>query len=185
MAASGLKHRVILAPLAMIGGVSVVLMLWLVHALVPQFWGLMRDTVAQDAAAVFVAAVDRGEALDAGDLTLYADRVEVEQAPADTGAVQRLRLTGVAAVQKAKGTSGSAEFLGESAVVDVHHRDGTTVMKLSMNNGTGFRASEGTVAYIPHAAPDGWRRPAPDPVPVAVATRLPLSTGCPAASGPA
>ena len=154
MAASGLRHRTILAPVALLGLALLVVMFWLVHAVVPRFWGLMRDTVAQDAAAVFVSAVERGEALDAGELTIYADAVEVEPAPPDTGAVQRLRLSGVAAVQRSRSGSGTAEFVSERAVVDVHRRDGSTVMKLSMSNGTGFRAGEGTVAFIPQAAPD-------------------------------
>jgi len=154
MASSGIRHRTVLAPIAFLGVVLFTLMLWLVHTLVPQFWGLMRDTIAQDAAAVFVAAVERGEALDAGELTIYADGVSVQEAPPDSGAVQRLRLVGVAAVQKDRAGKAVAEFISESAVVDVHRRDGATVMKLAMSNGTGFRAGEGTVAFIPQAAPD-------------------------------
>ena len=154
MAASGLRHRTVLAPVAALGVGLLVLMVWLVSAVVPRFWGLMRDTVAQDAAAVFVSAVERGEALDAGELVIYADSVEVEPAPPDTGAVQRLRLGGVAAVQRGRGQAGTAEFITERAIVDVHRREGATVMKLSMSNGTGFRAGEGTVAFIPQAAPD-------------------------------
>lgn len=152
MSASGLRHRVILAPLAGLGLVLLVLMLWLVNSVVPRFWGLMRDTVAADATAVLVAAVERGEALEVGDLAIYADAVEVRDAPADSGALRRLVLSGVAAVQRTRG--GSVEFIGDHAVVDVHQREGVTVMKLSMSNGTGFRADEGTVAFVPHAAPD-------------------------------
>ena len=154
MSASGIRHRAILAPVGLLGLALLAVMLWLVNAVVPHFWGLMRDTVAQDAAAVFVSSVERGEALDAGELTIYADAVEVQPAPPDTGAVQRLRLTGVAAVQRGRAGTGTAEFVGEQAIVDVHRRDGATVMKLSMSNGTGFRAGEGTVAFIPQAAPD-------------------------------
>ena len=154
MAASGIRHRVVLAPVAFVGLLLLVSMMWLVDSVVPRFWGLMRDTVAQDAAAVFVSAVERGEALDAGELTIYADAVQVEPAPADTGAVQRLRLSGVAALQRSRDGVVGTEFLAEQAMVDVHRRDGATVMKLSMLNGTGFRAGDGTVAFIPHASPD-------------------------------
>jgi lipopolysaccharide export LptBFGC system permease protein LptF len=154
MSASGLRHRVILMPVVAVGLALCVVMLWLVHAVVPRFWGLMRDTVAQDAAAVFVSAVERGEALEAGDVTLYADSVQVEDAPPDTGAAQRLRLSGVAAIRRGRDQEGSTEVLSEFAVVDIHRRDGATVMKLSMSQGTGFRAKEGTVAFIPQASPD-------------------------------
>ncbi|MFM8643284.1 MAG: LptF/LptG family permease, partial [Phycisphaerales bacterium] len=154
MGASGLRHRTVLAPVLVLGVVLLVIMTWLVNAVVPRFWGLMRDTVAQDAAAVFVSAVERGEALDAGELTIYADAVEVEPGPPDTGAVQRLKLAGVAAVQRGRDGAGTAEFVSERAIVDVHRREGATVMKLSMSNGTGFRAGDGTVAFIPQAAPD-------------------------------
>ena len=154
MAASGLRHRTVLAPVLALGVLLLAVMLWLVDAVVPRFWGLMRETVAQDAAAVFVSAVERGEALDAGGLSIYADAVRVEPAPADTGAVQRLRLAGVAAVQRGHGRGDTTEFLAEQAVVDVHRRDGATMLKLSMLNGTGFRADEGTVAFIPQASPD-------------------------------
>jgi lipopolysaccharide export LptBFGC system permease protein LptF len=154
MAASGLRHRSILMPVAGVGVALFAAMLWLVSSVVPQFWGLMRETAAQDAAAVFVAAVERGEALDVGDVTLYADAVQVEPAPADTGASQRLRLAGVAAVKRSRGKDGSTEVLSEFAIVDIHRREGATVMKLSMSQGTGFRADEGTVAFIPQATPD-------------------------------
>jgi lipopolysaccharide export LptBFGC system permease protein LptF len=152
MAASGIRHGAVLAPVAGLGVLLLVLMLWLVNAVVPRFWGLMRDTVAADATAVLVAAVDRGEALEVGELSIYADAVEVRDAPPDSGALRRLVLSGVAAVQRTKG--GSVEFIGDSAVVDVHRREDATVLKLSMRNGTGFRADEGTVAFIPSAAPD-------------------------------
>ena len=152
MAASGIRHAWVLAPLAGLGVLLLVLMLWLVNSVVPRFWGLMRDTVAADATAVLVAAVDRGEALEIGDLAIYADAVEVQDAPPDSGALRRLVLSGVAAVQRTR--SGSVEFIGDSAVVDVHRREDATVLKLSMRNGTGFRADEGTVAFIPSASPD-------------------------------
>jgi lipopolysaccharide export LptBFGC system permease protein LptF len=154
MAASGLRHRSIIAPVAGVGVALFLVMLVMVSTVVPRFWGLMRDTIAQDAAAVFVAAVERGEALEAGEVTLYADSVQVEPAPPDTGAVQRLRLAGVAAIRSARGGDGSTEVLSEFAVVDVHRRDGATVLKLSMSQGTGFRADEGTLAFIPEASPD-------------------------------
>lgn len=154
MAASGLRHRSIIAPVAGVGVVLFLIMLWLVSSVVPRFWGLMRETIAQDAASVFVAAVERGEALEVGDITLYADAVEVEPAPPDTGAAQRLRLAGVAAVKRGRSADGATEVLSEFAIVDVHRREGATVMKLSMREGTGFRAREGTVAFIPQATPD-------------------------------
>mgnify|MGYP003336856888 CR=1 FL=1 len=153
---AGIRH-ILIGPdhlLFLVGLLLLVSMMWLVDSVVPRFWGLMRDTVAQDAAAVFVSAVERGEALDAGELTIYADAVQVEPAPADTGAVQRLRLSGVAALQRSRDGVVGTEFLAEQAMVDVHRRDGATVMKLSMLNGTGFRAGDGTVAFIPHASPD-------------------------------
>ncbi|MGA1265604.1 MAG: LptF/LptG family permease [Phycisphaerales bacterium] len=154
MSASGLRHRVIMTPVVAVGVALLVVMLWLVDSVVPRFWGLMRETVAQDATAVFVAAVERGEALDAGDMVIYADSVEVQDAPADSGAARRLVLTGVAAIQRGKAGESGVEFVGERAVVDVHFRDGATVMKMAMSNGTGFRADEGTVAFVPRATPD-------------------------------
>ncbi|MFM1830903.1 MAG: hypothetical protein RLZZ558_1243 [Planctomycetota bacterium] len=154
MSASGLRHRVIMIPVVAVGVALLVVMLWLVDSVVPRFWGLMRETVAQDATAVFVAAVERGEALDAGDMVIYADSVEVQDAPADSGAARRLVLTGVAAIQRGKAGESGVEFVGERAVVDVHFRDGATVMKMAMSNGTGFRADEGTVAFVPRATPD-------------------------------
>jgi len=154
MAASGIRHRTVMGPVIILGVLLFAAMLWLVNTVVPEFWGRMRDTIAQDAAAVFVAAVERGEALDAGELTIYADAVSVEPAPADSGATQRLRLSGVAAIQRDRAGHSATEFMSEGAIVDVHRRDGATVMKLSMSNGTGFRAAEGTVAFVPQAAPD-------------------------------
>ena len=116
MAASGIRHRTVMGPVIILGVLLFAAMLWLVNTVVPEFWGRMRDTIAQDAAAVFVAAVERGEALDAGELTIYADAVSVEPAPPDSGATQRLRLSGVAAIQRDRAGRSATAVMSEGAI---------------------------------------------------------------------
>jgi lipopolysaccharide export LptBFGC system permease protein LptF len=153
MSASGMRYRVVFAPVIALGAVLLVLMFVLLHTVVPKFWGRMQDMLAQDATSVFLAAVARGEALEVGPVSIYADTAALDARPPDSGADQRLLLQGVAVLQKNGRGEPESELTSEFATVDVHHgRDGV-IMKLAMSNGSGFNAAEGTVVFVPTAQP--------------------------------
>ncbi|MCE9618797.1 MAG: LptF/LptG family permease [Planctomycetes bacterium] len=153
MSSCGLRYRTIFAPVIAIGLILLVLMFVLLHTIVPRFWGRMQDMLAQDATSVFLAAVGRGEALEVGNVSIYADTATVDPNPPDSGAEQRLLLQGVAVVQKNGNGDPESEFTSEFATVDVHHGREGVIMKLAMSNGSGFNAAEGTVVFVPTAQP--------------------------------
>jgi len=153
MSTSGIRYRTIFAPVLAVGLALLIVMFILLHTIVPRFWGRMQDMLAQDATSIFLSAVSRGEALEVGQLSIYADTATVDPTPPDNGAEQRLLLQGVAAIQKNGAGEQVSEFTSEFATVDVHRGREGVIMKLAMTNGSGFNAAEGTVIFVPTAQP--------------------------------
>ena len=143
-----------LIPVAALGVVLLILVFWLVNFAVPHFWSLLKQVVTKDATAVFAAAVDRGEALPVGRLAIYADDLRTMETAPGAGLEKRMVLFGVAAIEGDDSGAPVTEFTAETATVDLYRRGRQTWMKLAMTNATVFRASEGTVAIVPRAAPD-------------------------------
>ena len=153
MSTSGMRYRTIFAPIIAVGLALLVGMFILLHTIVPRFWGRMQDMLAKDATSIFLSAVSRGEALEVGQISLYADTATVDPVPPDNGAEQRLLLQGVAAIQKNGAGQPVTEFTSEFATVDVHRGREGVIMKLAMTNGSGFNAADGTVVFVPTAQP--------------------------------
>lgn len=154
MACCGLSYRRILAPVMTLGLILCVLMAWLVNFAVPRFWEELKEVGTQDATAVFAAAVDRGESLTVGRLTIYADELRESPVPAGGGLEKRMVLLGVAAIERDSQGNPETEFAAESATVDLYRRGRQSWLKLAMSNATVFRAGEGTVVVLPRATPD-------------------------------
>ncbi len=96
MSVAGLSYRRVLAPAALLGVVLFVGMAVLVDAAVPRFWTSMQRLLTRDVTRLFVAAVDRGEALVIDRTQLYADAALVTPMPeAEGGPTTRLALAGV------------------------------------------------------------------------------------------
>ena len=153
MSTSGMRYRTIFAPIIAVGLALLVGMFILLHTIVPRFWGRMQDMLAKDATSIFLSAVSRGEALEVGQVCIYADTATVDPVPPDNGAEQRLLLQGVAAIQKNGAGQPVTEFTSEFATVDVHRGREGVMMKLAMTNGSGFNAADGTVVFVPTAQP--------------------------------
>lgn len=149
MSTSGIRYRTIFAPVLAVGLALLIVMFILLHTIVPRFWGRMQNMLAQDATSIFLASVSRGEALEVGQVSIYADTATVDPTPPDNGAEQRLLLQGVAAIQKNGAGEQVSEFTSEFATVDVHRGREGVIMKLAMTNGSGFNAAEGTVILFP------------------------------------
>ena len=73
MSACGMSYRRILAPVGIIGGGLCAVMLVLVAFVVPHFWTRMKELATADATQMLVASVNRGEALSADRMMIYAD----------------------------------------------------------------------------------------------------------------
>jgi hypothetical protein len=156
MSACGMSHGRILAPVAVLGVLLGAAMLVLVSLVVPRFWVRMKELATADATRMLVAAVERGEALTADRLMIYADSAREVEAPAGSGAARRLLLSGVAAVEMSAPWSGkvTTEFTAEDAAVDIHELPGGAVAKMTLMNATVVRPGEGAIVSVPLAEPE-------------------------------
>ena len=156
MSACGMSHRRILAPVAVLGVLLGAAMLVLVSLVVPRFWVRMKELATADATRMLVAAVERGEALTADRLMIYADSAREVEPPAGSGASRRLLLSGVAAVEMSGPWSGkvTTEFTAEDAAVDIHELPGGAVAKMTLMNATVVRPGEGAIVSVPLAEPE-------------------------------
>lgn len=156
MSACGMSHRRIMAPVAILGAALCVGMLVLVSMVIPRFWVRMKELATADATQMLVAAVERGEALTADRLMIYADAAREVEPPPGSGASRRLLLSGVAAVEMSAAWSGkvTTEFTAEDAAVDIHVTPRGTLAKVALMNATVIRPGEGAIVSVPVAEPE-------------------------------
>jgi hypothetical protein len=154
MSASGISWRRILAAPLALGAVLTVIMAILVDAAVPAFWMAMKRMVADDLTRLFVTQVERGEAIAVGDTQIYADSAERIEPPAGSGAIERLVLSGVAAIQFEDGEP-LREFTARAATVDFYREGEDGYLKLVLADATilnrGDRALAGSRVVRPEA----------------------------------
>jgi hypothetical protein len=154
MSASGISWRRILAAPLALGAVLTVIMAILVDAAVPAFWMAMKRMVADDLTRLFVTQVERGEAIAVGDTQIYADSAERIEPPAGSGAIERLVLSGVAAIQF-EGGEPLREFTARAATVDFYREGEDGYLKLVLADATilnrGDRALAGSRVVRPEA----------------------------------
>ena len=122
------------APLVL-GAVLTVLMAILVDTGVPAFWLAMKRMVADDLTRLFVTQVERGEAISVGDTQIYADSAVRVDPPEGSGAIERLVLSGVAAIQFEEGEP-SREFTARAATVDFYREGEDGYLKLVLGDAT-------------------------------------------------
>lgn len=165
MSASGLSYRRIFRPIFLLSALLLVVMLLLVNFVVPVFWARMETMLARDVTRMLASAVEQGEAFQLGETLIYADNVEIIDAPDDTDATSRLILVGVAAVQV--GDAGvETEFTADSATLDLYRIDGRSILKLALGDASVFRSADETLVRMPAAEPraiDLGRRMEPSP----------------------
>jgi lipopolysaccharide export LptBFGC system permease protein LptF len=154
MSASGISWRRILAAPLALGAVLTVVMAILVDAAVPAFWLAMRRLVADDLTRLFVTQVERGEAIAVGDTQIYADSAGRVEPPAGNKTIERLVLTGVAAIQF-EGGEPLREFTARAATVDFYREGEDGYLKLVLADATilnrGDRALAGSRVVRPEA----------------------------------
>lgn len=151
MSVSGLSYKVILLPHAILGVVLTVAMFFLVQTAIPRFWGLMSDVITNDAAQVFVSTIRSGESFRAGNFLIYADRIALDEA--QSGAMQRIRLEGVAAIEVDGSGRLQTEFVARSGSADLYADGSDLIVKVAFREATVLRPGDATVAYMPLAEP--------------------------------
>lgn len=153
MSAAGLSHFRIMRPVMLLGVAILVVMLVLVNLVVPVFFSRMESMLARDVTRLLASAVERGEAFDLGDTRIYADAIEIQDAPEGTTATTRLVLVGVAAIQTGEDGAAETEFTADYATLDVHRIDGRSILKLVLGDATVYRAEDETLVRTPAAEP--------------------------------
>ncbi|MDZ4829516.1 MAG: LptF/LptG family permease [Phycisphaerae bacterium] len=154
MAACGIPYRRILRPAVVLGIGLTIFMVVLVDIGVPTFWWAIKQLLARDITRGFVAYVERGEAVPFGSSEIYADEAHVEEAPADSGAAQRLLLVGVAAFEFVSPAERSSiephqplrEFTAQYATIDVHRIGYNAFLKATLQNSTVFTRGDRAIA---------------------------------------
>ena len=157
MSAAGLSYRRVLMPAVVLGAALFLVMAVLVDAAVPRFWTSMQRLLTRDVTRLFVAAVDRREALVIGNTQLYADDAIVtpfEDAEQTGGPITRLTLAGVAAVELGDDGRPTTEFTAEFATVDVYRENDSAYLKLLLRNATAYDSQEGALVFVPQAEPE-------------------------------
>lgn len=154
MSASGISWRRILAAPLVLGAALTVVMAVVVDVGVPTFWLAMKRMVADDLTRLFVTQVERGEAIAVGDTQIYADSAVRVDPPGGSGAIERLVLGGVAAIQFKDGEP-IREFTARAATVDFYREGEDGYLKLVLGDATilnrGDRALAGSRIVRPEA----------------------------------
>ena len=143
--AGGLSHRAILVPALVSGVLLAGCLAMLNEQVIPRFLQRMEVMVTRDLAKILEQKIGRGEAAEFGKMAIYADRIESVPPDSDSPLMDRLLLTGAAAVETdAEGrviTDATAErvwvllFPGEMTGFD----DRSLAGQLVFENGVGFQ----------------------------------------------
>lgn len=161
-AVGGISYSRLLAPIAALGLALTLLMVLLTQWAIPQFWGLMEQTIARDVTKIFQASLQRGEPFDLDNLQIYADYLRVDSNPTTEPGQEseqpaaesirpntRLILWGVAAAEMDDDGRIVLEVTAESAVIDIYRRAEGTILKLALHNTVAFKEDEGALARLP------------------------------------
>lgn len=114
---SGVGHRSLLVPALATGLLVGVGLIVLTHQTIPRFLRSMEETLTRDMTGIFVRTIERGESVRLGDWVIRADKV-VRAGPDPTvGALERLRMGDVLALQL--GNDGKPQGSLSASEVDV------------------------------------------------------------------
>jgi lipopolysaccharide export system permease protein len=155
----GISYRRMLAPVAALGVVLLIVMVLLTQWIIPRFWALMDGLIARDVTRMVQASINKGLPVHIGNVQIHADRIMVQENPADTDAETRLVLLRVVAAEFNRDRRIVSEVAARQAVVDVHRRGGQTYLMLALVDTVGFNAATGQLLYLPEILP-------PNPIPV-------------------
>ncbi len=149
MAVSGLGYRRILAPIIALGLALLLLMVVLTQEVIPRFWSLIEQMIAEDVTKVFQASIRKGEPFKIGDMQIYADEMIVEYSPEGSeGPETRMKLLKVAAAELDGTGKVITDVTANRAVVDVYRRDGATLLKLALYDTVAFNIAKGDLQRI-------------------------------------
>ncbi len=151
VSAAGVSYRRFLQPILGLGIVLSLVLLLLVQVVIPRFWVMMQQTIAEDATRMFVASLERGEAFRIGDLQIYADTYRIESTPGASGAEVRISLSKLAAIEEDDSGRLAQSMTARIALVDFYRVGDDRFMKLIGADVTRFDRESGVLASFPRA----------------------------------
>lgn len=151
VSAGGVSYPRFLRPVVGLGIVLSLVLLVLVQVVIPRFWVMMQETVAEDATRLFVASLERGEAFRIGDLQIYADAYRIESNPAETGADVRISLSKLAAIEEDESGRLAQSMTARIALVDFYRVGDQSFMKLIGADVSRFDRESGVLGSSPRA----------------------------------
>ncbi|MEM7622434.1 MAG: LptF/LptG family permease [Planctomycetota bacterium] len=161
--AGGMSHRRALMP-AVAVGVSLAAVLGILNdQVIPRFLREMEDMVTRDLAKLLVRSIERGDAVTLGSLSVYADDVRDLGPDPEAGFLERLYLTGVAAIDVAPDGGVAIDATTESAYIVLTEGAaagfdaGELACVIVLENGVGF--SDGSLTGIERLQLDPFRVP--------------------------
>ncbi len=98
--AGGVAHRSLLMPAVICGVVLAAGLSILAEQVIPHFLRSMEKVVTRNVANVMVSSIERGQSVSVGDLDIHAKEVLRVGPDESIGATERLRLSGVLAMQR-------------------------------------------------------------------------------------
>jgi lipopolysaccharide export LptBFGC system permease protein LptF len=153
-AVGGISYRRILLPIAGLGLVLLIIMVLLTQWVIPRFWALMDGLITRDVTRMVQASIDKGTPVQLGNVQIHADRLLIQENPADTEAETRLVLFRVVAAELDRSKRIVTEVAARQAVVDVHRRSGQTYLMLALVDTVVYNGTTGQVAQLPEIQPD-------------------------------
>lgn len=152
-AVGGISYQRILLPIAALGLALLVIMVLLTQWVIPRFWALMERIVATDVTRLVQTSIDKGLPVHFGDVQIYADRLRVQENPADTNAEKRLILSRVVAAELDDKGRIVTDVAARQAIVDIHRREGQTLLMLALVDTVAFNGRTGELVQTPQIKP--------------------------------
>jgi lipopolysaccharide export LptBFGC system permease protein LptF len=160
--AGGISYGRVLLPVAVLGLALLATMVLLTQWIVPRFWASMDRVVARDVTRLVQSSIAKGMPVRFGDVLIHADDLIVERDPPDTRAETRLVLFRVVAAQLDRDGRVVRDVSARQAVVDVHIRDGRTLLMLVLDDTVAFDGKSGKLL---HGKEVRWPEPVEVPSP--------------------
>ena len=153
MSVVGLSYRVILGPVFAFGAALTLFMIILTQTVIPQFYGLMAQTLAGDVTKMIANSVEKGVPFEFEGMQIFAEHVEVYEAPEDTGADERLRLRKMIAAQLDNQGRALTDVTAADAVIDIYRKPGAILLKLVMQDAVSYDSTTGDLRGFPRLEP--------------------------------
>lgn len=153
MSVVGLSYRAILAPVVAFGLLLTLLMVVLTQSVIPQFYGMMARTLAGDVTHMIAHSVDKGVPFEFEGMQIFAEHVEIYDAPEDSEADERLRLRKMIAAQLDTEGRAVTDVTAADAVIDIYRRPGVILLKLVMEDAVSYDGISGDLRGFPRLEP--------------------------------